>query len=94
MKKELINLLKKEGLLVIRSTRKEDRFVSEMLLTDLKPFVGELTDFGLKQWLTAHEKQRAFEKPGGRPLPREGEKRTRPDDKPPVPDPIRPPKDR
>jgi hypothetical protein len=53
-KKEFAELMKDEGLLVFRITRKPDRILEEMTLTGLKPTVGRLTDYGLKQWLSAH----------------------------------------
>ncbi|HKB35245.1 MAG TPA: hypothetical protein VKD72_02260, partial [Gemmataceae bacterium] len=51
-KKEFAELMKDEGLLVFRITRKPDRILEEMTLTGLKPMVGRLTDYALKHWLS------------------------------------------
>jgi len=52
-KKQFGEMLKDEGLLILRVTRKPDRAMAEMTLTDLKPTVARLTDFGLKTRLQA-----------------------------------------
>src|SRR5262249_53544179 len=52
-KKEFAELMKDEGLLVFRVTRKPDRILEEARLTGLKPMVGRLTDYALKHWLEA-----------------------------------------
>lgn len=49
--KELARLLNKEGLLVVRVTRKPDHILEEITLGGLKPMVANLTDFALKQFL-------------------------------------------
>ena len=51
VKKEMAKLLEKEGLLIIRVTRKPDRILAETMLTDLKPIVGRLVDFVLLYYL-------------------------------------------
>jgi hypothetical protein len=56
MKKELAKLLEKEGLLIIRVTRKRDRIRSEAILTDLKPMVGRLVDYALQYFLSESPK--------------------------------------
>jgi hypothetical protein len=49
-KKQLGETLKNEGLLILRVVRKPDRMMAEMQMTDLKPTVARLTDFGLMMW--------------------------------------------
>jgi hypothetical protein len=55
-KQQFGEALKKEGLLIMRVTRKPGRVLAEMTLTDLKPTVARLTDFGLKAWLSEQRK--------------------------------------
>ena len=43
-------------LLILRVTRKPDRVMAEVRMTDLKPTVARLTDFGLKTWLSERSK--------------------------------------
>ena len=49
-KKQFGEMLKDEGLAIFRIVRKPGRVMAEMTLTDLKPTVARLTDFGLKTW--------------------------------------------
>src|SRR5262249_4726177 len=51
IKKQFGEILKDEGLAILRIVRKPDRVMAEIQLTDLKPTVARLTDFGLKMWL-------------------------------------------
>src|SRR5207253_4728067 len=61
-KKQFGEMLKNEGLLILRVTRKPDRVMAEATLTDLKPTVARLTDFSLMMFQV---------KPGKAPQPRQ-----------------------
>jgi len=78
VKKQLGEILKEEGLLIFRITRKPDRMMAEMTLTDLKPTVRRLVDFGLRTWMSEARPREGHPAP-----PRERIEPIRPKDSPP-----------